>query len=92
MWRTYYDTSFYPDRLLIIIGNTITNNKGVDNMISDENKAKITSYIVAIVLPILAFLGVSETTSSTIVGVVSAVIGLIIVYYNEKYPSEYISG
>ena len=61
-------------------------------MISDENKAKITSYIVAIVLPILAFLGVSETTSSTIVGVVSAVIGLIIVYYNEKYPSKYISG
>lgn len=61
-------------------------------MISDENKAKITSYIVAIILPILAFLGVSETTSSTVVGVVSAVIGLIIVYYNEKYPSEYISG
>lgn len=61
-------------------------------MISDENKAKITSYIVAIILPIFAFLGVSETTSSTVVGVVSAIIGLIIVYYNEKYPSEYISG
>ncbi|WP_040682533.1 hypothetical protein [Methanobrevibacter boviskoreani] len=54
----------------------------------DFNQATISSYVGLILMPVLGYFAVSETTSSAVVGVVSAVIFLLIQVWNEKNNSN----
>lgn len=52
------------------------------------DQATISSYVGLILMPVLGYFAVSETTSSAIIGVVSAVIFLAIQVWNEKNNSN----
>lgn len=54
----------------------------------DFNQATVSSYVGLILMPVLGYFAVSETTSSAIVGAVSAVIFLLIQIWNEKNNSN----
>lgn len=54
----------------------------------DFNQATVSSYVGLILMPVLGYFAVSETTSSAIIGVVSAVIFLAIQVWNEKNNSN----
>lgn len=54
----------------------------------DFNQATVSSYVGLILMPVLGYFAVSETTSSVIIGVVSAVIFLVIQVWNEKNNSN----
>lgn len=56
------------------------------------DQATISSYVGLIIMPILGYFAVSETTSSAIIGVISAVIFLLLQIWNEKNNSNIISG
>lgn len=55
------------------------------------DKAEITSYMVLILTPIMAYFGFSEATQNALVGVVSGLIMLYIAIQNEKHPSDVLS-
>ena len=56
------------------------------------DQATISSYVGLILMPVLGYFAVSETTSSAIIGVISAVIFLLLQIWNEKNNSNIISG
>lgn len=56
------------------------------------DQATISSYVGLIIMPVLGYFAVSETTSSAIIGVISAVIFLLLQIWNEKNNSNIISG
>lgn len=56
------------------------------------DQATISSYVGLILMPVLGYFAVSSSTSSDIVGVVSAVILLLVQIWNEKHNSAVISG
>ena len=55
------------------------------------DKAELTSYMVLILTPIMAYLGFSEATQNALVGVVVGLIMLYIAIKNEQHPSDVLS-
>lgn len=55
------------------------------------NQANISTYVGLILMPVLGYFAVSETTSNVIIGVISAVIFLMIQVWNEKHNSNILS-
>ena len=55
------------------------------------DKAELTSYMVLILTPLMAYFGFSEATQNALVGVVVGLIMLYIAIQNEKNPSDVLS-
>lgn len=55
------------------------------------NQANISTYVGLILMPILGYFAVSESTSNAIIGVISAIIFLMIQVWNEKNNSNILS-
>lgn len=55
------------------------------------DKAELTSYLILILAPICAYMGVSEALQNSIIGVVAGLIMLYIAIRNEQNPSDVLS-
>ena len=55
------------------------------------DKAELTSYMVLILSPVMAYFGFSEATQNALVGVVVGLIMLYIAIKNEQHPSDVLS-
>ena len=55
------------------------------------DQATISSYVGLVLMPVLGYFAVSSSTSSAIVGVVSAIILLLVQIWNERHNSSVLS-
>lgn len=58
----------------------------------DLSQATVSSYVGLVLMPVLGYFAVSESTSNMIVGLVSAVVLLLVQVWNEKHNSTVLSG
>lgn len=56
------------------------------------NQAELSSIVMLILTPLLAYLGFSEATNNILIGVITGLIMLGVAIWNEKHNSEYFSG
>ena len=56
------------------------------------NQAELSSYVTTIVTVLLAYVGGSTLSNNDLVGLVSAVCGLVMVLWNEAHNSSFVSG
>lgn len=56
------------------------------------NQAELSSYVTTIVTVLLAYVGGSTISQNDLVGLVTAVCGLVMVLWNEAHNSSFVSG
>lgn len=56
------------------------------------NQAELSSYVTTIVTVLLAYVGGSTLSNNDLVGLVTAVCGLVMVLWNEAHNSGFVSG
>lgn len=56
-----------------------------------EFKANLTTVLCFLLFPVLAGLGVDSVTSSAVVGVLVAVLGYVLLFFNERYLSKWLT-
>ena len=56
------------------------------------NQAELSSYVTTIVTVLLAYVGGSTVSQNDLVGLVTAVCGLVMVLWNEAHNSSFVSG
>ena len=56
------------------------------------NQAELSSYVTTIVTVLLAYVGGSTLSNNDLVGLVTAVCGLVMVLWNEAHNSSFVSG
>lgn len=56
------------------------------------SQADLSSYVTTIVTVLLAYVGGSTLSNNDVVGLVSAVCGLVMVLWNEAHNSGFVSG
>jgi len=54
-----------------------------------ENLGNLTSILTAILMPLMAMLGVAEATQSLILSLVAGIVALIVWYLDIRYKSNY---
>ena len=54
-------------------------------------KANLTTILTFLLLPVLAGLGVDNLTGTAIIGVLATILCYVLLYFNEKYLSGYLT-